>query len=70
VAVEGGWLGLCKRAVVEGGMSAGFFEEQVLADVDCGSDDLDSVMDSLVILQLQVTVSNDESIIEHENVNF
>jgi hypothetical protein len=42
----------------------------VLAGVDCGSDDLDSVMDSSVALQLQVMVSNDESIIEHENVNF
>jgi hypothetical protein len=41
-----------------------------LAGVDSGSDDLDSVMDSLVVLRLQVTVSNDESINEYERVKF
>jgi hypothetical protein len=36
----------------------------ILVGMDCGSDDLDSVMDSSVVLWLQVMVSNDESVIE------
>lgn len=63
--------GVDMRGGVEGGMGPVFLGKgRVLECLDCGSDDLDSVIDSSVVLRLQVTVSNDESVIEREHVSF